>query len=331
MSRKSACITVILSVGLLLAACTSVPPSPTPVANMPNPVSVFCEEHGGKVVLRQDASGGVVGICIFPDGSECDEWAYFRGECSPGQGATTPLPVPNMPNPASVFCEEHGGKVDLRQDASGAVTGMCIFPDGSECDEWAYFRGECGPGQGGVTPTPTAAVVAVTPTTFPTPLPIDPADYQGWWTYKNPGFGFSLRLPIDWIVGEVTTGDARMNGHLLTLRPQDPSTGINIRMAFRRSGEETLLWPTGVGAGEFVVNGVLDVAGQPARRMLFVCPAGQVGSIWYQGESTPNIQRGELEFSFIFGFENGSCPEERSLDGKVQRVGEMIIASMQVP
>jgi hypothetical protein len=23
-------------------------------------------------------------MCVFPDGSECDEWAYFRGECKPG-------------------------------------------------------------------------------------------------------------------------------------------------------------------------------------------------------------------------------------------------------
>jgi len=48
-------------------------------------------------------------------------------------------------NPASVYCQEHGGRVDIRTDASGGQTGYCLFPDGSECEEWEYFRGQCLP------------------------------------------------------------------------------------------------------------------------------------------------------------------------------------------
>jgi heat shock protein HslJ len=34
---------------------------------------------------------GAHGVCIFDDGSECEEWAYFRGECAPGEpDAATP-------------------------------------------------------------------------------------------------------------------------------------------------------------------------------------------------------------------------------------------------
>jgi putative hemolysin len=51
-----------------------------------------------------------------------------------------------MPNPAAVYCEEQGGTVDVRTDADGGQYGVCIFADGSECDEWAFYRGECGPG-----------------------------------------------------------------------------------------------------------------------------------------------------------------------------------------
>ena len=64
--------------------------SPSPFANIANPASVFCEQNGGKLELRQDASGGVAGICLFPDGSECDEWAFFRGECKPGDSSAQP-------------------------------------------------------------------------------------------------------------------------------------------------------------------------------------------------------------------------------------------------
>jgi len=35
--------------------------------------------------------------------------------------------------------------VEIRTAEDGSQTGYCIFPDGSECDEWAYYRGECGP------------------------------------------------------------------------------------------------------------------------------------------------------------------------------------------
>lgn len=48
-----------------------------------NPASDFCILNGGKSEIIQKPDGGSSGICIFEDGSECEEWAYFRGECSP--------------------------------------------------------------------------------------------------------------------------------------------------------------------------------------------------------------------------------------------------------
>lgn len=57
--------------------------SPDDAVGVPNPASVFCEERGYTLEMRTDA-GGTYGVCIFPDGSECEEWAYYRGECEPG-------------------------------------------------------------------------------------------------------------------------------------------------------------------------------------------------------------------------------------------------------
>jgi putative hemolysin len=82
----------LLVAAVLLAGCGSKAAEPTPGAGLPNPAAVNCEEKGGKVEIRTDASGGQYGVCIFDDGSECDEWAFFRGECQPGQMKVAPEP-----------------------------------------------------------------------------------------------------------------------------------------------------------------------------------------------------------------------------------------------
>jgi putative hemolysin len=50
----------------------------------------------------------------------------------------------NMPNPAAAYCEQNGYEYEIRTADDGSQSGVCVFPDGSICDEWAYFRGECG-------------------------------------------------------------------------------------------------------------------------------------------------------------------------------------------
>jgi putative hemolysin len=57
----------------------------------------------------------------------------------------TDIPQVNMPNPASVYCTKEGNKLEIRTAIDGSQSGVCVFPDGSTCDEWAFFQGECGP------------------------------------------------------------------------------------------------------------------------------------------------------------------------------------------
>jgi putative hemolysin len=241
--------------------------------------------------------------------------------CTPqSQPKTAPVSTntsqADLPNPASAYCEQQGFQSEIRTAADGSQSGYCIFPDGSECDEWAYFRGECGP-----------ANQSSSPTQISTAIPIDPADYdQSWWTYTHAVYNFSIMLPEDWKVEEVTASDLLMNGHMLNLSTE----GLNIRITFRRVGEDVLLWPTGVGQGEFIEQGTLEIASQSARRFLLVCPTGAVTAIWYHdAEGAPNITRGDMEFGFIYSA-GSHCEPGLSLDGKSQRVGEMIIASLKV-
>ena len=107
-----------------------------------NPASEHCVEQGGKLDIRKDAGGGEIGYCQFDDDSECEEWAFFRGDCSQGEFSSST----QLANPAAVFCIEQGGEYEIREHDDGGQYGVCIFDDGSECDAWDYFRGECAPG-----------------------------------------------------------------------------------------------------------------------------------------------------------------------------------------
>ncbi|MFV8750853.1 DUF333 domain-containing protein [Nannocystaceae bacterium ST9] len=53
------------------------------------------------------------------------------------EGGTT-----QMANPASVNCEQKGGKLEMVTNADGEQ-GICVLADGTRCEEWAYMRGEC--------------------------------------------------------------------------------------------------------------------------------------------------------------------------------------------
>jgi putative hemolysin len=48
-----------------------------------------------------------------------------------------------LANPASVYCEDNGGSLEIRTAADRSQTGFCTLPDGTVCEEWAYYRGEC--------------------------------------------------------------------------------------------------------------------------------------------------------------------------------------------
>ncbi len=91
---QSKWFTLFLLMGIVVSAsCSARQSSPLPSAGMANPASVYCEEQGGKVVIRTAADGSQSGACVFPDGSECEEWAYFRGECKPGETPAQPEPT----------------------------------------------------------------------------------------------------------------------------------------------------------------------------------------------------------------------------------------------
>lgn len=59
-----------------------------------------------------------------------------------GEPTTTPAGTTQLANPASVNCEQKGGKLEIETTPAGQQ-GICVLADGTRCEEWAYMRGEC--------------------------------------------------------------------------------------------------------------------------------------------------------------------------------------------
>jgi len=119
--------------------------------------------------------------------------------CTTPQASPTSAPQAGLPNPASAYCVEQGFTSEIRTAADGSQSGVCIFPDGSECDEWAYFRGECAPGGAISSPEPTGSPAEAQPPAAESEFASD-----GCKIYRNEKFGYSFHYPAD---AQIVTND----------------------------------------------------------------------------------------------------------------------------
>lgn len=145
MQRKALPIIVLLLIAFVLTAC--IRPEPAASASMPNPASKNCVDKGGKFATVT-LSTGEAGLCLFADGSLCDEWAFFDGKCQAGQNKPVGKPAagaqtkPQLANPASVNCVDKGGQLLIVQARDGSEYGLCQLSTGKLCEEFAFLRGE---------------------------------------------------------------------------------------------------------------------------------------------------------------------------------------------
>lgn len=51
-------------------------------------------------------------------------------------------------DPETDYCRETGGRIEARDNKDGTQTRYCLFSDGSECRELAYYEGWCSQGEG---------------------------------------------------------------------------------------------------------------------------------------------------------------------------------------
>jgi putative hemolysin len=149
-----------------------------------------------------------------------------------GCGTATNEATIGLANPASVYCEEQGYRLEMRTDADGGTYGVCIFLDGSECEEWAFYRGECQPApavEAPVEPTedvlPTEPPAEEQPTEIPASTPTEVVVQTPQVDYEGVSLSYDLALAAD-VVGEtipVTGGEG----------PGSPAAPQHIQLSFQ--------------------------------------------------------------------------------------------------
>ena len=120
---KQKFIILLILMGLFITACS---PGPTQPANptaetsdMVNPASQFCVARGYQSEIR-DEDDGQVGYCLFPDGSECEEWAFYRGECAPASEAQE-SDVPPKPSVTPTEAADEGDQSAVKVSFKDAL------------------------------------------------------------------------------------------------------------------------------------------------------------------------------------------------------------------
>jgi inhibitor of cysteine peptidase len=78
--KKEIPLIALLTAAILISGISGCKPDQTGIAN---PASVYCINNGYNLSIRTASDGSQTGYCVFPDGKECEEWAFYRGECRP--------------------------------------------------------------------------------------------------------------------------------------------------------------------------------------------------------------------------------------------------------
>ncbi|USD66777.1 DUF333 domain-containing protein [Vibrio sp. SCSIO 43136] len=123
--------TTILAASISLVTLFSAATQAQDVALMPsmaNPAAEFCLSQGGEL-KDIETKDGQDALCVLNDGTEIEQWEYFRSQTADADV------MPGMANPASVFCEEQGGQVELDGDK-----GICVFENGDRVEEWEFYQ-----------------------------------------------------------------------------------------------------------------------------------------------------------------------------------------------
>ena len=128
---------------VLLAWCSLISQENDPQTEIANPASEYCKENRWNLEIVPDVWWSRW-KCNFDDGSFCEEWSYYHGECSPGRWDGNSIQIEDIENNNEINEEEKDEIVELVEEISKDEsynendTVIVCTTDVKRCDDGSY-------------------------------------------------------------------------------------------------------------------------------------------------------------------------------------------------
>jgi putative hemolysin len=155
MNANKILFTVVFVLMLVLTSCsTKMESKPIDdineddVTQIANPASKYCAENDGTLSIIETLDGQI-GICEFENEYKCEEWAYFRGECSPDMHSKEKIYCTPESKQAQMCTMEYMPVCGYFYNTIQCIKAPCAITASNKCMACAnenvefYVEGEC--------------------------------------------------------------------------------------------------------------------------------------------------------------------------------------------
>ena len=145
-------LSALLGMALLSAGYTRIPLGSetsvtVPADNLSEQAAASSMNMNNNPDIPKNPDGSESGASTPPNGNVCDSSDNNSGTCLLPTTPETrnPATEPQISDPAAAYCTDMNNRLEIRKNADGSESGVCILSDGTECNTLEYYQGVCPP------------------------------------------------------------------------------------------------------------------------------------------------------------------------------------------
>ena len=131
-------LTIILGVAFFLTGATPAVEGSESSATLREAAMAYCNDRNNRYEIQRNPGGSEQRVCILADGTECLAWDFYRGNCPTSTG-----PGDASTDPWAAHCLAKNYTYTIRENTSGTLDHLCVFPDDRVCDVHDYYLRTC--------------------------------------------------------------------------------------------------------------------------------------------------------------------------------------------